>query len=249
MLPLTPSQAATLAHWFLPERPGPAVGPHVLNTGHGTCWVDRWPEPRAVLAETTDNYTLLGDANALKPADVCPRIRGFVNAPDTFAPLLRAAFADLIAWPRIVLLQPALPVASQTDARVRRLGEADGVLLNAMSNECTWVWKTWGSAETLAAHGYAWGALVDGQLVSIACPFFLGTQYEDIGVATEPTFRSMGLGATCARALCADIHARDHLPSWTTSPDNLASLRVAEKLGFVWQRDDVLYVADMPIPT
>ena len=33
MLMLTPSQAATLRPWFLPERPGPLVAAHVLETG------------------------------------------------------------------------------------------------------------------------------------------------------------------------------------------------------------------------
>ena len=46
MLLLTPAQTAALQDWFLPERVGPLVGPHVIATGRG--WVDRWPAPRAV---------------------------------------------------------------------------------------------------------------------------------------------------------------------------------------------------------
>jgi hypothetical protein len=41
MLQLTPAQTATLQSWFLPERPGPLAGAHLLNTGHGGCWGDR----------------------------------------------------------------------------------------------------------------------------------------------------------------------------------------------------------------
>jgi len=65
---------------------------------------------------------------------------------------------------------------------------------------------------------------------------------------TEPQFRGGGLSTACAAALCEDIRARSHQPSWATSPDNLASIRVAEKLGFTLQRRDVLYVVGIPIP-
>jgi RimJ/RimL family protein N-acetyltransferase len=37
------------------------------------------------------------------------------------------------------------------------------------------------------------------------------------------------------------------MPSWSTAPNNTGSLRVADKLGFVKQRDDVLYVAGKPV--
>ena len=35
----------------------------------------------------------------------------------------------------------------------------------------------------------------------------------------------------------------------TTSPDNEASLAVAAHLGFVHERDDVLYAVRTPVPT
>lgn len=36
MIQLTAQQLTTLCHWFSPERPGPWIGSHLLNTGHGT---------------------------------------------------------------------------------------------------------------------------------------------------------------------------------------------------------------------
>ncbi len=71
---------------------------------------------------------------------------------------------------------------------------------------------------------------MDGQLVTVACTFFLGKTYEEIGVATELTFRGLGLSPACVPALCRGIQARGHQVSWTTSPDSRASIRVAEKL-------------------
>jgi predicted GNAT family acetyltransferase len=94
----------------------------------------------------------------------------------------------------------------------------------------------------------AWGAWTNGRLASVACTFFVGYQYEEIGVVTEPEDRGRGLSVACAGALCQYIRARGRTPSWTTSPDNTASIRVAQKLGFVHDRDDYLYVAGMLIP-
>jgi predicted GNAT family acetyltransferase len=76
----------------------------------------------------------------------------------------------------------------------------------------------------------------------------MGERYEDLGVVTEPEFRGRGLSVACAGALCEDIQSRGHWPSWTTSPDNTASIRVAEKLGFSLQRRDILYAIGVPIP-
>ena len=52
----------------------------------------------------------------------------------------------------------------------------------------------------------------------------------------------------CAAAVCQDVRRRGRVPSWTTLPDNTASLRVAAKLGFRLQRHDRLLVADIPVP-
>jgi RimJ/RimL family protein N-acetyltransferase len=56
------------------------------------------------------------------------------------------------------------------------------------------------------------------------------------------------LSVACAGALCLDIQNRGRIPSWGTSPDNRASLRVAEKLGFSFRRRDYLYVIGIPVP-
>jgi len=56
--PLAASDHLKLQQWFLPERPGPLVWAHVVQTGHGRCLVDRWPNPRTVVAQVADNYSL-----------------------------------------------------------------------------------------------------------------------------------------------------------------------------------------------
>ena len=112
-----------------------------------------------------------------------------------------------------------------------------------------WIGETWGGAAGLAGSGYAVAAFDGDRAVSVACAFFVGRRFEDIGVVTDPGHRGRGLSTACAAAVVTAARARGHRPSWTTSPDNLASRAVAAHLGFVPAREDVLYAVGTPVPT
>lgn len=246
---LTPQQAETLRLWFTPEEPGPVVGMHVIQTGHGACFADRWPEPRAILAQTSVNYLLLGDPQVLTPAALASHTPAMFAASASFLPLLRSAFGVVHEWPRVVYTLAQEPsVHTPSGYVVRRLGAMDSALIADLDEDLRWIYVTWGSPAMLASSGYAWGALDGDRLVSLACTFFLGDQYEDIGVVTAVAHRRRGLSAACAAGLCRDILQRGRTPSWTTSTDNVASAAVAEKLGFAHQRYDVLYLVGMEPP-
>jgi ribosomal protein S18 acetylase RimI-like enzyme len=251
MVPVTAAQLAAVRAWFLPERPGPLVAQHVILTGHGRCLADRWPDPRALVVESAGNYLLAGDPGALDPGELRGQVVGFVDAAEPFAPLLRAAFGEVPEWPRAVFAQERLPVrrrALPPGQVVRQFVPADAGALGRLGGETAWISATWGGPAGLAASGMGWGAFVDGRLAAVACPFFAGWRYEDIGVATEPAHRRLGLSTACAAEVCHDIRRRGRTPTWTTSPDNLASLRVAAKLGFTLARRDRLYVVGRPVP-
>jgi RimJ/RimL family protein N-acetyltransferase len=251
LVPLGREQLATLAHWFLPERPGPLIAQHLLATGNGSCLADRWPGPRALVVETGANFSLAGDPDALDPARLRGRVQGFVEAPAAWEPLLRSVARELHEWPRVVLTQESPgrpPPGPRGPHRVRRLGPGDARWLAGLGQETAWIANTWGGPEGLAASGTAWGGFAGSRLVAVACPFFVGTAHEDLGVVTEPEFRRLGLSTACAAAVCQDVRRRGRIPSWTTSPDNTASLGVAAKLGFTLQRQDRLLVVDAPVP-
>jgi GNAT superfamily N-acetyltransferase len=235
--------------WFVPERPGPLIYQHLRHTGWGRCRVDRWPNPRVVLAEVPGNYALRGDPAALDPAELAD-VAGFVEAPPEWRPVLTAAAGEVAVWPRIVAVLPAghtPPAAAPGTARP--LGPADAGALRDHDPEGSWIAQTWGGPDALAHAGVAHGSFVDGRLVSIAVPFFVGTRHADLGVVTEAGFRGRGLSTACAAGVIADLRARGLVPTWTTSPDNTASRAVAARLGFVPHREDVLYAVRVPIPT
>lgn len=251
MIELHPAQRGTLRHWFHPERPGVGlVGPHVLVTGHGTWQADRWPDPRLILAEVDHNYTLCGDAAAF-PVDDPPPLVGFVDAPPEFLPVLQQAYDRVHIWPRVLFRLDGQPTPARVvpSVTVRRLTEQDAPQVAALPADAIWIARPWNNAAGLAASGYAWGALVDGTLVSVSCSFFVGETYEELGVVTVDGHRGQGYSTACTEALCRDVLARGHIPTWSTTPDNLGSIRVAEKLGFAPAGEGVLYVVNMDPPS
>jgi RimJ/RimL family protein N-acetyltransferase len=252
MIELTLTEARRLRPWFTDERPGPdTIAAHVLSTEHGKIYVDRWPEPRAVLVESAGNYLLRGEPRALTVTELRPHVHGFVAAHPAFERLLRGIGQRFAVWPRVVAELAELDTPANGRAAgvvVRRLGPADADAIGGLDTELSWISLTWGGPSGLAASGYGWGAFVDGQLVSVACTFFRGERYEDIGVVTAPEYQGRNLSTRCVAALCAEILDRGRQPTWSTSTDNLPSQRVAEKAGFRWVRDDVLYVVGVKVP-
>jgi GNAT superfamily N-acetyltransferase len=251
MLQLTPDQTGDVRYWFLPDRPGPLIGLHVVQTGHGTCFVDRWPAPRAVLVGSGFSYALVGEPDVLGPGDLQAHLAvGSVDAAERFEPLLRATFPAVTPWARVI---SSLPIGRErfdlppvVDASVRLLGPSDASAIACLDPELAWISRSWGGPVGLAASAHAWGAFTDSQLLAVACSFFVGEHYEDVGVVTTAAHRGRGLSAACATALCRDIQNRGRQPSWTTTPDNAPSLRVAEKLGFTLQRHDRLLLVGQP---
>jgi GNAT superfamily N-acetyltransferase len=232
--------AARAGRWFSPERPGPLVGAHLVRTGIGWALADRWPAPRAALVAAGGNLSLAGDPAALDPAALRAAASGFVDVPAPFRALAGAAFPDAARLPRVVAMLTGPPRRVRAALPARRLGAADAGQLAALSPDLGWVAASWGGPAGLAASGRAFGAFDGGRLVAVACPFFAGASFEDVGVVTEPAWRGLGLAGALGAAVCADARARGRVPTWTTSSGNLASRRVAARLGFALVRTDEL---------
>ena len=234
-----------LRQWFQPELPGPLVWWHVVRTGCGRCLVDRWPSPHTVIAETAGNYSLRGDPTHLD--DQPEPIAGFVEAPEVFLPELRRLDPDLHIWERLVLaLNGDTRCPPKPAAVVRRLTETDTDALADLAEGISWISKTHGGPAGLAASELGWGAFSAGRLASVAVPFFIGEDHEDLGVVTERAFRGRGFSTACAAAVVADVRSRGRRPTWTTSLSNVASLSVARRLGFRAIREDQLYIVRTP---
>jgi RimJ/RimL family protein N-acetyltransferase len=247
VLTVAPETVPELRPWFTPERPGPLIFEHTARTGHGRVRVDRWPDPRVVLAELPGNIALRGAPEHLPPQTLAA-LTGFVEAPPEWLPTLRASDAATGVWDRLIAVLPAHAAVPPPDPAVRLLTPADAPALAALTADSAWIAETWGGVAGLLAAWVARGMFVDETVAALAVPFFVGGVHEDIGVVTEAPYRRRGFSVACAAALVADIRGRGHVPTWTTSPDNAGSRAVAARLGFAHVRDDVLYAVRTPIP-
>jgi hypothetical protein len=82
------------------------------------------------------------------------------------------------------------------------------------------------------AEGIAAGAVVDGGLASLACTTAPTDGHADLGVVTVGPWRGQGLATACAALTAQRVRRAGRLPVWGTGEDNVASLRVARRLGF-----------------
>jgi predicted GNAT family acetyltransferase len=90
-----------------------------------------------------------------------------------------------------------------------------------------------GGTRALLEEGVVAGAIVDGALVAIAHASALTPRHADIGVATLDVWRGRGFASAAAALVAQQVQATGRTPVWSTGEDNVASQRVAEKLGFV----------------
>ena len=86
--------------------------------------------------------------------------------------------------------------------------------------------------EAMLTDGIAAGAVVDNNIVSIAHTYAETDLHADIGVSTIEAWREKGFSTAAASLVAQEIQARGKVPAWSCGEDNIASLRVAQKLGF-----------------
>jgi GNAT acetyltransferase len=122
------------------------------------------------------------------------------------------------------------PPRPHSDPAVRPLGIPDIPLLQGAPPEITV--DGYRTYEEMLTEGAAAAAIIDGQIVSLADNSGSNRRYADIGVTTLEPYRKRGLSSAAACLVAQEIQARGLIPIWSTGSDNLASQRVATKLGF-----------------
>ncbi len=86
-----------------------------------------------------------------------------------------------------------------------------------------------------------WSAWVDGEPVSFAYAPWRSARWFDVSVDTLSSARQLGLATIVASAMIRDQRATGREPVWGAAEHNIASLRLATRLGFV--ESDALWVA------
>jgi len=105
----------------------------------------------------------------------------------------------------------------------------------------------WPDPREFAARGLGFCAIEadSGRVVSAAWSVHEPTELVEIAVGTSKGFRGRGLSPLVASRLVRECHKRGIDPRWSTDFDNIASRRVAAKLGFghVIEHDWPLYTS------
>ncbi|MFI5617138.1 GNAT family N-acetyltransferase [Streptomyces sp. NPDC051567] len=244
MIELPLSRLPALTGWFPAGAPGiAALAEHVVTTGHGRWWADRARSPRVLAVECGDHVLLRGDPQALGPAALGVFTARYVEAPARFAPVVRTAFSRVEPRERMLYVRqaPALPSRLPRGVTVRRLTAEDAPALAALGPGAAPVHSTWGGPHGLAGSGAAWGAFHRGRPLAVACTYVLGSRYEDIAVLADPGERRQRLALACLGALCEDIAARGHTPSWSCSRGDRPGRLLAWRAGFRLRREYVRY--------
>lgn len=170
--------------------------------------------------------------------DVLKRVPGWtaVNAEREVAPKLAALIEEETGKPcrliEEIYYTLNTPVSVFANPVVRRIGLADLAMVEAATEPLSMHGWRFGSAEALLAHGLLFGAVIDGELVSIAFSASGSSKHSEVGIKTREDFRGRGYSTAAASLICAEIQANGQIAVWSTDQDNIASQRVAAKLGF-----------------
>ncbi len=223
------------------ETPDTVMAIHALRRGRCRAWTSgeserTWAavvqhasfpgEPFGFGEELRSLMTILSTLGAWTavclPLSVGERFARLLEGETGRACLLTEEIYSTLEWLRPV------PVP----AGVRLLTKEDLSLVMASDDLGMGDWR-FGSALILLQEGVVAGAVVGDRLAAVAFTAGMGDRYADVGVVTHQGWRGRGLATACAALVCSELLWRGFVPVWGTSVDNLASRRVAEKLGFV----------------
>jgi predicted GNAT family acetyltransferase len=159
-----------------------------------------------------------------------------VNAEAAVAPEL-AAIIDAETGGTCVLIEEFYyelhePVRAFSHPDVRRFTMDDLALVESATESLDMAGWRLGTAKVLLRDGFLAGAVVNGELVSIAFTASRTGRYGEIGIKTRADYRGRGYSTAAASLVTADVQASGEIAFWSTDQDNAASQRVAEKLGF-----------------
>jgi RimJ/RimL family protein N-acetyltransferase len=123
------------------------------------------------------------------------------------------------------------PAATYVEPAVRLLTLADLPLLASARPEFRA--SLWGGPEALLREGIVACAIVSGQIVATALVTAASGTYADIGVYTHEDYRRRGFATAAASLVARRVQQAGLTPVWSAGGHNLASLRIAQKLGYV----------------
>lgn len=107
--------------------------------------------------------------------------------------------------------------------------------------------RFWSSDADFLKDGLGVGLVEDGKIVSMCYAACVDGGLAEIDVVTAPEYRGSGLGTLVAQQFIRESLREGIKPTWDCFTGNLASYKLAEKLGFVSIRTYSLYSFNIPL--
>ena len=114
---------------------------------------------------------------------------------------------------------------------VRWLKLDDLTLLESLPREAQPI-GFWGDLRTSLIEGLAAGAIAQGKVVAASFVAARGERYVDIGIYVLENYKRRGLATAAASLVARSLQGDGLIPVWSCGSDNIASLKLARKLGF-----------------
>ena len=238
MTKLTPQECLVLAD-VLGDTPMTAISASRLKQGMCDAYIaGSLPDVDAALvsdAYCADEPCGFGtDANALwqllKATDGWGCINVDISCAAPLGALIEADRDTTIRYYGDVYHALLQPVHSHPNVSVRLLTPEDVPRLATAPAEVQG--NGYKTHEAMVTDGIAAGAIVENNIVAIAHTYAENDLHTDIGVSTIETWREKGFATAAASLVAQEIQAKGRVPVWSCGEDNIASLSVAQKLGF-----------------
>lgn len=222
----------------LAERPETVIPLHLLTQGTCKAYAIGDPassdsvvvqsnslraEPFGIGDDANGLWALLRNLDYWTCVDVSPAVAPRLGA------LIREATGQRVCYYGDVYHTLTRPAPVLDEPAVRELIRDDAAPLEAAGMNGA---SFRGGLRTLLEERAVAGAVVDGRIVGTAHAAALTPRYADIGVAVDEEWRGRGFATAAASIVARRMQAAGRVPVWSCGEDNLASLRVARKLGF-----------------
>jgi RimJ/RimL family protein N-acetyltransferase len=116
------------------------------------------------------------------------------------------------------------------EIKVKRIDEK--IITKSMEFNESYLNEYWGSVSNFLENGFGYCLLHNDTVVSECISIFTSPQFAEIDIATQNKYRGMGLARNVAVIFIEHCIEKNMKPKWDCDVNNLASIKLAEKLGF-----------------
>ncbi len=102
----------------------------------------------------------------------------------------------------------------------------------------------WPSEDRFYQYGFGTLAILDGEIICWCTAEYVSSTYCGIGIATSPRYEGRGVATATAAHFLQQARERGVTPCLECALANHASVRVAEKVGFVCQAEETYWIGE-----